>query len=83
MKNAKEMLKRFGIEDSRSVSTPMTVGYKLTKDQEGRSTSPTEYRKMIGSLLYLTASRPDLMQAVCAASRFQIDPKVFHVLVVK
>ena len=49
------------ISQTKYAKEMLTVGYKFTKDQEGRSTSLTEYRKMIESLLYLTTSRPDLM----------------------
>ena len=51
---------------------------KLTKDEEGESIDNTKYRGMIGSLLYLTASRPDIMFSVCLCARFQEDPKTSH-----
>ncbi|XP_042494955.1 uncharacterized mitochondrial protein AtMg00810-like [Macadamia integrifolia] len=64
-KYIKEMLKKFMMEDSKPVSTPMVVGCKLSSRDESSSVDQTLYRSMIGSLLYLTASRPDILQAVC------------------
>ncbi|GJR02082.1 retrovirus-related pol polyprotein from transposon TNT 1-94 [Tanacetum coccineum] len=56
---------------------------KLTKDEEGESVDNSKYRGMIGSLLYLTASRPDIMFSVCLCARFQEDPKTSHLAAVK
>ncbi|GKA41658.1 copia protein [Tanacetum coccineum] len=56
---------------------------KLTRDEEGESVDNTKYRGMIGSLLYLTASRPDIMFSVCLCARFQEDPKTSHLEAVK
>ncbi|XP_059066463.1 secreted RxLR effector protein 161-like [Cryptomeria japonica] len=61
--------------DCKPVSTPMEIGCKLTKSDDSPVVNQSEYRSMIGSLLYLTASRPDLMFAVCLVSRFQSAPK--------
>ncbi|GJR16315.1 retrovirus-related pol polyprotein from transposon TNT 1-94 [Tanacetum coccineum] len=58
-KYIKEMLKKFGLEDSKPMKTPMSSDTKLTKDEECESVDSTKYRGMIGSLLYLMASRPD------------------------
>ena len=58
------MLKRFGIEDFKPVITPMQTSCKLSKDDDSKSTDQRQYRSMIGSLLYVIASRPDVMQAV-------------------
>ncbi|GKC56448.1 hypothetical protein Tco_1084046 [Tanacetum coccineum] len=71
-KYIKEMLKKFGLEDS-----------KLTKDEECESVDSTKYRGMIGSLLYLTASRSDIMFSVCLCARFQDAPKTSHLEAVK
>ncbi|GKB02010.1 retrovirus-related pol polyprotein from transposon TNT 1-94 [Tanacetum coccineum] len=79
----KEMLKTFGLEDSKPMKTPMSSDTKLTKDEECESVDNTKYRGMIGSLLYLTTSRPDIMFSVCLCARFQEDPKVSHLEVVK
>ena len=60
----KEMLNRFGMEDCKPVITPMQTSCKLSKDDGPKSTDQRQYRSMIGSLLYVTTSRPDVMQAV-------------------
>ncbi|GJX21288.1 retrovirus-related pol polyprotein from transposon TNT 1-94 [Tanacetum coccineum] len=82
-KYIKEMLKKFGLEDSKPIKTPMSTETKLTRDEEGESVDNTKYRGMIGSLLYLTASRPDIMFSVCLCARFQEDPKTSHLEAVK
>ncbi|GJX62126.1 retrovirus-related pol polyprotein from transposon TNT 1-94 [Tanacetum coccineum] len=64
-KYVKEMLKKFGLEDSKPIKTPMASETKLTRDEDGEPIDDTKYRGMIGSLLYLTASRPDIMFSVC------------------
>ncbi|GKE23700.1 hypothetical protein Tco_1435212 [Tanacetum coccineum] len=65
------------------MKTPMSSNTKLTKDEECESVDSTKYQGMIGSLLYLTASRPDIMFSVCLCSRFQEAPKTFHLEAVK
>ncbi|GJV38184.1 hypothetical protein Tco_1410661 [Tanacetum coccineum] len=65
------------------MKTPISTETKLTKDVEGESVDNTKYRGMIGSLLYLTASRPDIMFSVCLCARFQEDPKTSHLEAVK
>ncbi|GJU75710.1 retrovirus-related pol polyprotein from transposon TNT 1-94 [Tanacetum coccineum] len=82
-KYIKEMLKKFGLEDSKPMKTPISTETKLTKDVEGESVDNTKYRGMIGSLLYLTASRPDIMFSVFLCARFQEDPKTSHLEAVK
>ncbi|GJW06539.1 retrovirus-related pol polyprotein from transposon TNT 1-94 [Tanacetum coccineum] len=82
-KYIKEMLKKFGLEDSKPMKTPMSSDTKLTKDEECESVDSTKYRGMIGSLLYLTASRPDIMFSVCLYARFQEAPKTSHLKAVK
>jgi hypothetical protein len=77
------MLKSFGMEDCKPVITPMQTSCKLSKDDDSKSTDQRQYRSMIGSLLYVTASRPDVMQAVGQVARFQAAPKESHVLSVK
>ncbi|GJU40797.1 hypothetical protein Tco_1193754 [Tanacetum coccineum] len=62
-----------------SISSDM----KLTKDEEGESVDNTKYRGMIGSLLYLMGSRPDILFSVCLCARFQEDPKTSHLEAVK
>ncbi|GJY13811.1 retrovirus-related pol polyprotein from transposon TNT 1-94 [Tanacetum coccineum] len=82
-KYIKEMLKKFGLEDSKPTKTPMSTEIKLTKDDEADSVDSSKYRGMIGSLLYLTASRPDIMFSVCLCARFQENPKTTHLEAVK
>ena len=82
-KYIKEMLKKFSLEDSKPMKTPMSTEVKLTKDDEGESVDNTKYRGMIGSLLYLTESRPDIMLSVCLCARFQENPKTSHLEAVK
>ena len=62
---------------------PMTTITKLDKDEEGKNVDIKLYRSMIGSLLYLTASRPDIMLSVCLCARFQSCLKESHLIVVK
>ncbi|GKD47683.1 retrovirus-related pol polyprotein from transposon TNT 1-94, partial [Tanacetum coccineum] len=78
-----EMLKKFRLEDSKPMKTPMSSDTKLMKDEECESIDSTKYRGMIGSLLYLMASRPDIMFSVCLCARFQEDPKTSHLEEVK
>ncbi|GJZ40806.1 hypothetical protein Tco_0587692 [Tanacetum coccineum] len=82
-KYIKEMLKKFGLEYSKLTKTPMSTEIKLTKDDEADSVDSSKYRGMIGSLLYLTASRPDIMFSVCLCARFQENPKTTHLEAVK
>ena len=65
------MLKKFKIQDSKPVGTPMVIGCKLRKDDESLEVYHTVFISMIGSLLYVTATRPDVMQAVGLVARFQ------------
>nr|GEU37532.1 retrovirus-related Pol polyprotein from transposon TNT 1-94 [Tanacetum cinerariifolium] len=76
------MLKKFG-QDSKPMKTPMSSDTKLTKDEERESVDSTKYRGVIGSLLYLTASRPDIMFSVCLCAHFQEAPKTSHLEAVK
>ena len=82
-KYLKDMLKRYGMEDCAPMSTPMTTNFKLSKDDDSPPADATHYRSIIGALLYLTAIRPDIMQAVGMAGRFQSAPKQSHLLAVK
>ncbi|GJW56361.1 hypothetical protein Tco_0103092 [Tanacetum coccineum] len=82
-KYIKEMFKKFGLEDSKPTKTPMSTEIKLAKDDEADSVDSSKYRCMIGSLLYLTASRPDIMFSVCLCACFQENPKTTHLEAVK
>nr|GEV06620.1 putative ribonuclease H-like domain-containing protein [Tanacetum cinerariifolium] len=67
----------------KTASTPIETQKPLVKDKEAANVDVHLYRSMIGSLMYLTASRPDIMFAVCAYSRFQVTLKTLHLHVVK
>nr|GEW23014.1 uncharacterized mitochondrial protein AtMg00810-like [Tanacetum cinerariifolium] len=82
-KYIKEMLKKFVLEDSKPMKTLMSPDTRLTKDEECESVDNTKYRGIIGSLLFLTASRPDIMFSVCLCTRFQEAPKTSYFEVVK
>ena len=77
------MLKKFKMEDSKLVGTPMVTGCKLSKDNESLEVDHTMFRSMISSFLYVTATRPDVMQAIELVPRFQSSPKETLVTAVK
>jgi hypothetical protein len=77
------MLKRFEMKDCKPITTPTQTSCKLRKYDDSKSIDQRLYRSMIGSLLYVTTSRPDIMQAVGKVARFQETPKESHVLAVK
>ncbi|GJU43791.1 putative ribonuclease H-like domain-containing protein, partial [Tanacetum coccineum] len=78
-----EILKKFDFDSVKTASTPIETHKPLIKDEEAADVDVHLYRSMIGSLMYLTASRPDIMYAVCACSRFQVTPKTSHLHAVK
>ncbi|GKB47219.1 uncharacterized mitochondrial protein-like protein [Tanacetum coccineum] len=78
-----EILKKFGFTKVKTASTPMETQKPLLKDEDGEEVDVHMYSSMIGSLMYLTSSRPDIMFAVCACARYQVNPKVLHLHVVK
>ena len=82
-KYIKDVLKRFKMEDSKPVSTPMITGCKLSKDDKSLEVDHTMYRSMIGNLLYVTTTRLDVMQSIGLVARFQSSPKETHVTTVK
>ena len=82
-KYARDLLKRFNMEEAKTMKTLMSSSIKIDKDEKGKSIYSTMYRGMIGSLLYLTTSRPDIMYSVCLCVRFQSCPKESHLSVVK
>ncbi|GJT33473.1 retrovirus-related pol polyprotein from transposon TNT 1-94 [Tanacetum coccineum] len=82
-KYIKEMLKKLGLEDSKPTKMPMSTEIKLTKDDEANSKDSSKYQGMIGSLLYLTAIRPDIMFSVCLCARFQENSKTTHLEAIK
>ncbi|GKD47976.1 ribonuclease H-like domain-containing protein [Tanacetum coccineum] len=78
-----EILKKFDFVSVKTTSTPIETHKPLVKDEEASEVDVHLYRSMIGSLMYLTASRPDIMFAVCACSRFQVTPKTSHLNAIK
>ncbi|GKC24264.1 putative ribonuclease H-like domain-containing protein, partial [Tanacetum coccineum] len=78
-----EILKKFDFASVKTASTPIETQKSLTKDEEVSDVDVHLYRSMIGSLMYLTAFRPDIMVAVCAYSRFQVTSKTSHLNAVK
>ncbi|GJY00077.1 putative ribonuclease H-like domain-containing protein [Tanacetum coccineum] len=78
-----EILKKFGFSDVKIANTPMETHKPLLKDVDGKDVDEHLYRSMIGSLMYLTSSRPDIMFPVCACARFQVNPKSSHLHAVK
>lgn len=78
-----EMLKKYGMENSTPINTLIPTSHKLTPNVGGRPVDPRVYCGMIGSLMYLTASRPDIMFLVCLCSRFQSAPRESHVVAFK
>ncbi|GJU85278.1 ribonuclease H-like domain-containing protein, partial [Tanacetum coccineum] len=78
-----EILKKFNYTNVKSASTPVYLEKPLVKDGEADNVDVHLYRSMIGSLMYLTTSRPDIMFAVCACARFQVTPKTSHILAIK
>nr|GEU95830.1 putative ribonuclease H-like domain-containing protein [Tanacetum cinerariifolium] len=78
-----DILKKFGLTKGKSASTPIDIEKPLLKDPDGEDVDVYIYISMIGSLMYLTSSRPDIMFAVCACARFQVTPKISHLHTVK
>ncbi|GJZ20909.1 putative ribonuclease H-like domain-containing protein, partial [Tanacetum coccineum] len=78
-----EILKKFGFSTVKIESTPIETLKPLLKDAEAKDVDVHLYRSMIGSLMYLTTLRPDIMFVVCACARFQVTPKVSHLQAVK
>nr|GEV64857.1 uncharacterized mitochondrial protein AtMg00810-like [Tanacetum cinerariifolium] len=78
-----ETLRKFGLTDGKSASTSIDIEKPLLKDTDGEDVDVHTYRSSIGSLMYLTSSRPDIMFAVCACAYFQVTPKASHLHAVK
>ncbi|GKF62188.1 hypothetical protein Tco_0182242, partial [Tanacetum coccineum] len=82
-KYALESFKKYGMESSDPVDTPMMEKSKLDEDTQGNVVDPTHYRGMIGTLMYLIARRPDLTFALCMCARYQAKPTEKHPHAVK
>nr|GEU63176.1 putative ribonuclease H-like domain-containing protein [Tanacetum cinerariifolium] len=72
-----EILRKFGLTNGKSASTPINSKKPLLKDPDGEDVDVHIYRSMIGSLMYLTSSKPDIMFVVCACAHFQVTPKLY------
>ncbi|GKD80064.1 retrovirus-related pol polyprotein from transposon TNT 1-94, partial [Tanacetum coccineum] len=79
----RNLLKKYEISDSSSVKTPMVPPNNLGPDLAGKSVNETSYRGMIGSLMYLTATRPDIQFSTVLCARYQSNPKESHLIAVK
>ncbi|GKA43591.1 retrovirus-related pol polyprotein from transposon TNT 1-94 [Tanacetum coccineum] len=77
-KYAPESLKKYGMETYDPVDTPMVEKSKWDEDPQGKAVDPTCYRRMIGTLMYLTSSRADLVFTVCMCARYQANPTKKH-----
>ena len=76
-------MKKFGLESASSIRTIMSPNVKLTVDLLGKSVDSSLYKSMIGILLYLTASRPDISYSVGVCARYQANPKESHMIALK
>ena len=82
-KHVCELLKKYKIDNAKHASTPMASSTKLDQDPEGKPINEKLYRGMIGSLLYLIVSYPDIMCGVCLCARFQSSPNESYLTAVK
>ncbi|WVZ97631.1 hypothetical protein U9M48_043148 [Paspalum notatum var. saurae] len=82
-KYTRDILKKFNMGDSKPMTTPMSTNTALDADEDGEAVDQKEFRGMIGSLLYLTATRPDIQFAVCLCALYQASPRTSHRQAVK
>jgi hypothetical protein len=82
-KYTKHIVRKFKMENSKDMAMPMSTTTTIDADEEGEHVDPKEYRSMIGSLLYLTTTRPDIQFSVCLCARFQASPRTSHRQAVK
>ncbi|WVZ75661.1 LOW QUALITY PROTEIN: hypothetical protein U9M48_023696 [Paspalum notatum var. saurae] len=82
-KYTRDIPKKFNLGDSKSMTTSMSINTVLDADEDGEAVDQKEFRGMIGSLLYLTATRPDIQFAVCLCARYQACPRTSHRQAVK
>ncbi|CAJ2660326.1 unnamed protein product [Trifolium pratense] len=78
MKYASEILSKFGMENCNAVSSPIVPGCKLMKNETGKASDEKRYKQIVGSLMYLLATRPDLAFSVCLVARFMDRPTEIH-----
>jgi hypothetical protein len=82
-KYTKDIVRKFKMEDSKAMAMPMSTTTALDVNEEGEHIDQKEYQSMIGSLLYLTVTRPDIQFSVCLCARFQASPRTSHRQAVK
>jgi hypothetical protein len=82
-KYTKDIVRKFKMEDSKAMATPVSTTTALDADEEGEYVDQKEYRNMIGSLLYLTVTRPDIQFSICLCAHFQASPRTSHRQAVK
>jgi uncharacterized OsmC-like protein len=82
-KYATEILNKFGMSNCNSVNNPIVPGCKLVKDENGKAGDAKSYKQIVGSLMYLLATRPDLAFSVCLTARFMDRPTEIHFAAVK
>eukprot|EP00253_Pinus_taeda_P015873 PITA_15873 len=83
VKYVNEVLERFNMQDSKAAITPTVMGLKLSKEDNSKNFDPSLYKRIVGNLMYLTATRTDIMHAVSLISRFMERPKEAHWQAVK
>jgi hypothetical protein len=77
-KYTKDLIKKFAMAGAKPVSTQMSTMTTLNPDDDGEVVDQREYRSMIGSLLYLTVTRPNIQFIVCLCERFETSPRTSH-----
>ena len=77
------MLKKFDMKDSAPVNTHISTKTKFDLDPKGKKVDQKVYRGMVGSIMYLTATRPYILFTTCLCARFQTDPKESHLIAIK
>ena len=82
-KYARNLVRKYVLEFASSIRTPMSPNVELTVDLLGKSFDSSQYRSMIGSLLYLIASRPDISYSVGVCARYQANLKESHMIALK
>eukprot|EP00253_Pinus_taeda_P019983 PITA_19983 len=82
-KYVNEVLERFNMQERKAAITPIVMGLKLSKEDNSKDFDPSFYKSIVGSFMYLTATRPDIMHAVSLISRFMERPKEAHWQVAK
>ena len=82
-KYALEILTKFGMLESNEVSSPIIPGVKISKDKDGTPVDETYFKQLVGSLMYLTATRPDMMFVTCLVSRYMAKPTNLHLQTIK